>query len=371
MSGASTFAALNHDFETRRKKQDSSDGGGGHPKIELSKAGRGLKIVVKVPRVRSAPRWSTSRRPDKINAVVISNWVRNDKKAAGRLRGALRYNQERERGRDEEERTFYTHKEDKLDRDDIRAEIREKFGKDIAFHTIILSPGDNSIDIKEFTRETMDEWQERLGYRIDYYAIEHKNTEHYHAHIIIPASSIDRASDIRFDREDLTDLREIANDHIARERMIDRTFDRAVDREFGFDRQEGYDRDLQDEFHMGSKDYREDQEAAGLGTYGDYVKDWKELGIGREYDLGGKSWESDKQMVDDLFSTSANETDRQEDWDKEIGADLSHEGQDHEDQAEENVGEQLDTDTRMIDDAMMSDDDRERDDDDGEGGRHR
>ena len=101
MSGTSIFAALNTDFETGRKKPDSSDGGGGQPKIELSKGGKGLKIVVKISRARSAPRWSTGRRPDKINAVVISNWVRNDKKAAGRLRGALRYNQERERSRDE------------------------------------------------------------------------------------------------------------------------------------------------------------------------------------------------------------------------------------------------------------------------------
>src|SRR5579872_1850145 len=155
MSATSIYSPLNNDFQKWRRKRDGDGGGGGHPKIGLSKTSGGLKIIVKSARARSAHRWSTAKRPDKINAVVISNWVRNDKKAAGRLRGALRYNQERERGRDEDERTFYTDQKDKLDRDDIRAEIRSKFGKDIAFHTIILSPGDNSIDIKEFTRQTM------------------------------------------------------------------------------------------------------------------------------------------------------------------------------------------------------------------------
>ena len=51
----------------------------------------------------------------------------------------------------------------------------------------------------------------------------------------MPASSIDTAGDVRFDRDDLNNLREIANDLIARERMIDRAFDRAVAREFRFE----------------------------------------------------------------------------------------------------------------------------------------
>jgi len=358
MSGTSAFAALNNEFEARRKKRDSNDGGGGQPTIKLSNSRTGIKIIVRGSRTGGTQRRSTGRRPDKINAVIISNWVRNDKKAAGRLRGALRYNQERERSRGEDERTFYTAKNENLDRADIRKEIRNNFGEDIAFHTIILSPGDNSIDIKEFTRETMAEWQDQLGYHIDYYAIEHRNTDHYHAHVIIPASSIDRSSDIRFDRKDLTDLREIANDYIARERMIDRAFDRAVSREFGFDRQDEYDREVQDEFHMTNKDYRQEQEAAGLSTYRDYLKGWKDLGIGNEYDPGGRNWESDKQMMDDLFSMRAQES-SERDWDEEIGADLYYEGQ-----REENVAGKQDTDTRIINETMM------RDDDD-EDGRHR
>jgi hypothetical protein len=339
MNEASTEAALNNEFKKRRKEHDNNyDGGGGEPTIEVSKSRTGIKIVVRNSRPRGISQISTSRHSGKINTVIISNWIHNDKKAARRLSGALRYNQERERGRDEDQRTFYTANNEKLDRADIRAEIRKQFGKDVAFHTMILAPADNNVNLKEFTRETMNEWQTQLGYRINYYAIEHRNTDHYHTHLIIPAKSIDRETDIRFDRNDLTNLREIAIDYLARERMIDHAFDRAVAREFGFDRENRYDQEIQREFHMTNKDYRDQQEAAGLSTYHDFAKDWKDLGIGKECDLGGKNWESDQQMINDLFSD------------------------------ENNVSAQLDTDRKVVKDAVLSDkDEKERDDDDDDG----
>ena len=162
MTDSSIFAALYNE----RNRNENDEGGGGSPSTELAQTSKRGKVTIKSSRAKTVPRGYLSARADRVNAVVISNWVHNNKKAAARLRGALRYNQERERGREEGERTFYTKKDENLNREDIRVQIRDKFGKDIAFHTVIFSPGDNNINIKEFTRETMEEWQKQLGYQL-------------------------------------------------------------------------------------------------------------------------------------------------------------------------------------------------------------
>ena len=363
MTESSIFTAL---YNERKHHENGAQGGGGSPSVELAQASRRGKMIAKSLRAKSAPRGYVSARADKINTVVKSNWVRNDKKATARLRGALRYNQERERGQEEKERAFYTKKEEKIDREDIRDQIKDKFGKDIAFHTVIFSPGDNNINIKEFTRETMEEWQKQLGYELDYYAIEHRNTEHYHAHIIMPGSSIDKIGDVRFNREDLNNLREIANDLLARERMIDRAFDRAVAREFGFDKQDRYDRDLQKEFHMSFRHYKKDQEVSDLSTFKDFAKDQKDLGLGQEYDFSGKEWRFDDKVIDDLYGERSQEKmDKQHSWDRELTPVL------YEEKQEENTADRWASNTRAINKALMTEDERERDDDDDESRRRR
>ncbi len=359
MNQASIFTAI-YNEDARRKKKTGS--GSGTSKIELPQTKGGVKITAKRP--RSGIRRSVSTKGGKINAVIISHWVHNDAKASNRLNGALRYNQKRELGRDEKERTFFTEKENDLDRADIRSEIKDRFGKDIAFHTMILSPGDNNVNVKDFVRETMDDWQKELGYDLDYYSIEHRNTEHYHAHLIIPASSTDRFSDARFNREDLNDLRELANDYIARERMLNRAWDKAVEREFYFDKQKEYDRELQEYFHMSPADYQRDQESVDLSTYKDYVKEQQELG------LSSKGWEADKQLIDDLYMEPwkfEHPLEDEANWDKH--ADDIYE------ESSIDVGTQLDEDANIMRDmtyeTMMSDEeDHRRDNDDDLSGGH-
>jgi hypothetical protein len=406
MSGASAFAAF---YNEEKKKQGG--GGGGRAKVKLSASSRTVKIAVVRSRVSSKggayragrrggdwgqrPGRSVSTEGGKINSVAISNWVPNGSKAVGRLRGALAYNQDRERGPGEDERTFFTDRKSGLDRKDIAESVERGFGEKVAFHTVIMSPGDNSIDVKNFVRETMEKWQEELGYRVDYYGVEHRNTDHYHAHVIIPARSIDKGSDVRFDREDLENLREIGNDYIARERMLDRALDRAVEREFGLDKIDRYDREVQDDFRMSSANYREDQESVGLSTYSDYIRQQKELGLGGTYDPGRAlenfgSQDKDRELINDLYSEPSVKDERSSelsetlggkegpDWDSHVADDLYNDPrpQDHQ---EYDIGAQFDSDLLGIKDesveepmqpgkdtresAQDEEADRERDDD--------
>ena len=59
-------------------------------------------------------------------------------------------------------------------------------------HTLILSPGDNSIDIREYTRESMEALEDRLGHKLDWYGVIHENTDHHHAHVVIAGKIPDR-----------------------------------------------------------------------------------------------------------------------------------------------------------------------------------
>jgi hypothetical protein len=45
-----------------------------------------------------------------------------------------------------------------------------KKGERIAMHTLILSLGGNNEDIREYTRESMQALEERMGHGLDWYA---------------------------------------------------------------------------------------------------------------------------------------------------------------------------------------------------------
>src|ERR1700677_1054729 len=71
-------------------------------------------------------------------------------------------------------------------------------------HRLMLSPGDNQVDIREYARESMEALEERLGHKLDWYATVHENTEHHHAHVVIAGKvpGFERQIERREERED-------------------------------------------------------------------------------------------------------------------------------------------------------------------------
>jgi hypothetical protein len=61
----------------------------------------------------------------------------------------------------------------------------ENQGDRTAMHKLILSPGDNEVDIREYTRDSLEALEGRLGHKLDWYAVIHENTDHHHAHVVI------------------------------------------------------------------------------------------------------------------------------------------------------------------------------------------
>src|SRR5262249_17095429 len=132
------------------------------------------------------------------SCVVKSKFVRAGKDSARHIGAHLKYIQDRELGEQERKREFFDRSHDKIEREDVQQHLLDHRGQRVAMHKMILSPGDNSIDIQEYTRESMDALEDRLGHRLDWFAVIHENTEHHHAHVVIAGQVPDRQLD--FDR---------------------------------------------------------------------------------------------------------------------------------------------------------------------------
>src|SRR5271165_6667484 len=161
--------------ESRKKP---GGGGGGKPRIRFGRTG---------------PRGRAHTKPAKGPvAVVKSKFIKAGNGARPAIRGHLTYIQERERGENEPERKFFDRDREGIERQEVYDAMYQNRGDRAAMHTLILSPGDNNIDIREYTRESMEALEDRLGHKLDWYGVIHENTDHHHAHVVIAGKIPDR-----------------------------------------------------------------------------------------------------------------------------------------------------------------------------------
>jgi hypothetical protein len=153
------------------EKSKQGRGGGGKPRIRFGNTG---------PRGRQYGKAGRGT-----VAIAKNKYIKAGKGSRAAIREHLRYIQERERGEREPERKFFDRDRDGIERAEVYQKMLENRGDRTAMHTLILSPGDNSIDIRDYTRESMKALEERMGHNLDWYATIHENTDHYHAHVVI------------------------------------------------------------------------------------------------------------------------------------------------------------------------------------------
>lgn len=154
------------------KERPEGGGGGGRARIRLGNTG---------PRGRMYAVPATSR----TTVVVKSKFIRAGKGSHVGMREHLRYVEERERGEGEKERDFFDRSDDGIERDEVYKGMMQNRGDRAAMHTLILSPGDNNINLREYTRDSMGALENRLGHKLTWYAVTHENTNHHHAHVVI------------------------------------------------------------------------------------------------------------------------------------------------------------------------------------------
>lgn len=215
-------------LDERRKR---GGGGGGKPRIRFGNTGPRGRMYGKAPKGPVA--------------VAKNKYIKAGTGSRAAIREHLRYIQERERGEREPERKFFDREREGIERKEVFEKMLEGRGERTAMHTLILSPGDNNVDLKEYTRESVEALEERLGHKLDWYATIHENTDHYHSHVVIAGKIPDFERELerrqaadrwhgsdRWTSEE-KELRELLGHRYDERAEIDPREDRRAEREFG------------------------------------------------------------------------------------------------------------------------------------------
>jgi len=164
-----------------------------------------------------------------IRAVVKHSYIKGPKGTA-RARAHVNYIQHRA-GEDREKgaRPFFDRDRERVLGLEVKERIdaQERYG--VQMHKLILSPGVTGVDLKEYTRETMEEIGRAKGLELDWYAVVHTNTDHDHVHVVVMGKDRD-GHRVRFDRDDHKHLRQVGDRYLEREHQLDRYLDRELDR---------------------------------------------------------------------------------------------------------------------------------------------
>jgi len=111
---------------------------------------------------------------------------------------------------------------------DVKHFVYEKSeNRGVVIHTLILSPGIQSVDIQEYTREIMQKLEHEKRLDLEWSAVVHENTQHKHAHVVILGK--DRHGyEVRLTKSDHRLLRQFGDEYLDREHKLERYLDREI-----------------------------------------------------------------------------------------------------------------------------------------------
>ncbi len=158
--------------------------------------------------------------------IVKSKHVRASRVSRGQASSALashmKYLQYRERDPAQEsveDRHFFNDVEDHVDRRAAQDELMSEPAGDIYYHRIILSPAQDEPveDWREWTRDVMRDLEDRLNHDLEWYAVQHHNTDDPHVHVVLRGTGIDRETGheepISLSSQDFQSMRESGREH--------------------------------------------------------------------------------------------------------------------------------------------------------------
>lgn len=157
----------------RENRSSGGGGGGGKPRIRFGNTG---------PRGRQYAKTTTSKTQ---TCVVKARYVRASSDSGRHISAHVLYIEEREKGEKERDREFFDRDREGIEGREVEQAMLENQGDRTAMHKLILSPGDNEVDLREYTRDSLGALEGRLGHKLDWYAVIHENTNHHHAHVVI------------------------------------------------------------------------------------------------------------------------------------------------------------------------------------------
>lgn len=164
-------------------------------------------------------------------SIARHTYVRGNR-ASGRAAAHVNYIAHRSHHKDEREqggRKFFDSEREGISAKAVREEVREYAQEHGAVvHKLMLSPGLNSVDMQEYTRELMDKLSEEKRQELEWKAVIHRNTDHIHAHVVLLGKDKD-GHRVHLDRDDYNNLRRTGDQYLDREHKLERYLDREVD----------------------------------------------------------------------------------------------------------------------------------------------
>ncbi len=145
--------------------------------------------------------------------------------ARNRLIAHLKYIEHRAMSEREtrDSRRIFSGDEDQVRRRDAVQDIMAHEHRGVAYHKIILSPGQDEpiTDWREWTRAIMVDLQERQGRQLHWYAVQHDNTDNPHTHVVLAGLGENLKTgapeQVRLYPADYQFLRERGSEHSERE----------------------------------------------------------------------------------------------------------------------------------------------------------
>lgn len=200
-----------------------------------------------------------------MRSVAKHSYIKG-RNARGRAKAHVNYIQYRA-GEDREKerggaRPFFDSDRDTKTGAEVKREIHEQ-GKFGLTHKLILSPGMQGVDLKEYTREVLGQLGRDKGLDLKWSAVEHRNTDHDHVHVVLMGKD-EHGRKVHLDREDYKKIRELGDRYLERNHQLDRFLDREMKdllREGAAYNREG-DREFQDLLGdiLRDREHREDRE---------------------------------------------------------------------------------------------------------------
>jgi hypothetical protein len=138
--------------------------------------------------------------------------------ARGAARAHVKYLQFRP-GKDPDSdphRSFFSKEEEAINYREIFHHIDAQKKPYALIHRIVLSPGVEGVDMQAYTKEVMYDLSRSLGRELVWWAIEHDNTAHRHAHIVVLGTdAVGRP--VHFRRRDYDAGRRSGDEYLERE----------------------------------------------------------------------------------------------------------------------------------------------------------
>ncbi len=158
--------------------------------------------------------------------IVKSKHVRSSRVSQGQassaLKSHLKYLQYRERDPELErmaDRYLFNDEKDHVDRLAVHDDLMGERAGDIYYHRMILSPAQDEPveDWREWTRAVMRDLEDRLDQDLDWYAVQHHNTDDPHVHVVLSGTAMDRETGekepVELIPQDFRALRESGREH--------------------------------------------------------------------------------------------------------------------------------------------------------------